>query len=733
MSKTLGTITLENTLTPFNIVNAVLVSVLMIVYTLNDDPRLVLDSVGVIIVILANTLIAITQEWRAHRTLETAVVSVDSLSIDVGDSITICRGDVIRADGRVTATDACELDTSLLTGESNPFALNVGDMIYAGTYCVAGSATLIVTALGRETLAHKIEATARKVDLTSSPLQHTVNRLFQWSFAIAVVLAAIDVSLGATTIAHDVDRVRRVATLLLGLIPEGLVFFSTLTLTLGLIRIAQRGVVVQKLAALESFSRAEVVCMDKTGTLTMNRLRVEHVIPISGNSLEFCKGLLGSFARSIGDESQVVDALHAYDQSNTFASIDKRVPFSSARKYSSLWLPNGLCYTVGAAESVLTTDHPRWKEIQQTSIDAGIDEMRTMVLATTSNGHPETGVHMEPLCWIALDDEIRDESAATLELFDQMGIRVMILTGDGPGPVQSLLRRLGRPFVEADVQSRLTPDGKQDIIRELRKKHQVVMIGDGVNDLPAIKEASVGIAMAESAPVTKLVADVVLERSTFAEFPEMIAEGRAAVRTVLSVAKLFLAKNLVLVVMNALAAMSLSPYPLTPRRGALLSIIGVGIPSMFLAATAKVRTRTSHFMSELLFFVLTAGTSAVVSSQIALLIQRNASDLNDHMLFAFLGSIVWSFVVVDDLPRDTRMWAILVAAVSLASAVLLAVWPGLVFPFSLLQQFYEIGMSGTSTSIHVLLSCAIGIGCSVCGHAIMRWVSSHMTHQRSAA
>ncbi len=177
--------------------------------------------------------------------------------------------------------------------------------------------------------------------------------------------------------------------------------------------------------------------------------------------------------------------------------------------------------------------------------------------------------------------------------------------------------------------------------------------------------------------------------------------------------------------------MSLSPYPLTPRRGALLSIIGVGIPSMFLAATAKVRTRTSHFMSELLFFVLTAGTSAVVSSQIVLGMQRDSPDLNDHMLFAFLGSIVWSFVVVDDLPRDTRMWAILVAVASLAAAVLLAVSPGLVFPFSLVQQFYEIGGLGTSTSFHVILSCAIGIGCSLVGHAIMRWVSSHMSHQRS--
>ncbi|MBC8125194.1 MAG: HAD-IC family P-type ATPase [Candidatus Kapabacteria bacterium] len=732
MSKTLGTIALENTVTPFNIVNAVLVSVLMTVYLLNDDPRLALDSVGVIIVILANTLIAITQEWRAHRTLEKAVVSVDSQSIHVGEVISIHRGDVIRADGRVESTDACELDTSLLTGESNPLVLNVGDVVYAGTYCVAGSATIVVTALGRETLAHKIEATARKVDLTTSPLQHLVNRLFQWSFVIAVVLAVIDVSLGAATIAHDVDRVRRVATLLLGLIPEGLVFFSTITLTLGLIRISQRGVVVQKLAALESFSRAEVVCMDKTGTLTMNRLRVEHIIPLGNNSLEHCKGLLGSFARSIGDESQVIDALQTFTQADTFTSIVKRIPFSSARKYSSLWLPDGTCYTLGAAESVLSAEHPRWSEIQQACIEAGIEEMRVMVFATALAGQAETGVHMEPLCWIALDDEIREESASTLNLFDRMGIRVMILTGDGPGPVRSLLRRFGRPFIDDDVRSRLTPDNKQDIVRELRKKHHVVMIGDGVNDLPAIKEASVGIAMAESAPVTKLVADVVLERATFAEFPEMIAEGRAAVRTVLSVAKLFLAKNLVLVVMNALAAMSLSPYPLTPRRGALLSIIGVGIPSMFLAATARVRTRTSHFMSELMYFVLTAGTSAVVSSQIVLTIQSGASDVNDHMLFAFLGSIVWSFIVVDELPRDTRMWAIAVASASLLTAAFLAIVPNLFFPLSLLQQFYEIGGPGTSASINILSSCGVGIACSMVGHAIMRWVSSQMNHHRSA-
>ncbi|MBL0323510.1 MAG: HAD-IC family P-type ATPase [Ignavibacteria bacterium] len=732
MAKSLGTIALENTLTPFNVVNVVLVAGLYSVYLLNDDQRLALDSVGIITVIVANTAIAIVQEWRAHRTLERAVLSVKTADVHVDDVLVIKRGDVIPADGIVVTSEECELDTSLLTGETHPLTLHIADVVHAGTFCVAGAATIRVTAVGHDTMAQRIEATAKRVDLTASPLQRTVNKIFEWSFVIALVLALIDVSVGATTILHDVDRVRRVATLLLGLIPEGLVFFSTITLTLGLIRIAQRGVVVQKLAALESFSRASVVCLDKTGTLTMNRLQVERIVPIGAVSESECRGLLGSFARSIGDEGQVIEALQRADTQSEPLDPVQRIPFSSSRKYSALRWESGPWYTLGAAERVLTIAHAEWETTDRLVKANGIDEMRTLVFARSGeNGHDVVGATMEPLCLIALDDEIRPESTATLELFDEMGIRMMILTGDAPGPVRSLLRRLGREHSDIEVKARLSPEDKQEIVRTLRTTEHVVMIGDGVNDLPAIKEASVGIAMSDSAPVTKLVADVVLEHATFAEFPEMIAEGRAAIRTVLSVAKLFLAKNVILVAMNAFAAINIAPYPLTPRRGALLSIISVGIPSMFLAATARVRRTTHHFIRELFTFVAVAGCSAVVSSLLVASMFSTSVDLHDRMLFAFLGSLCWSFIVVDDLPRSTRMWAGVVGFSSLALSIALALTDVSVFPLSVIQSFYEIGGPGSMTGVGIIGCAAIGITFSIAGHGLMRWVSSR-THQHKA-
>lgn len=732
MSKTLGTIALENTLTPFNLVNVVLVAGLYAVYLLNDDVRLALDSVGIVTVILANTAIAIGQEWRAHRTLEKAVLSVKRADVQIEDILTITRGDVVPADGVVISTDECELDTSLLTGETHLYSLSVDDVVHAGTFCVSGKATIRVTAIGHDTMAQRIEATAKRVDLTASPLQRTVNKIFEWSFVLALILAVLDVSLGAANILHDVDRVRRVATLLLGLIPEGLVFFTTITLTLGLIRIAQRGVVVQKLAALESFSRVGVVCFDKTGTLTMNVLRIERVLPFTDVDEESCRGLLGAFSRSIGDEGQVIDALNTLTPNPRVFSVQQRVSFSSSRKYSALRTSNGIWYTLGAGSAVLSPEHPQWEELGILASNAGIDEMRTLVFARSSSGAEEmTGTGMEPLCWIAMDDAIRPESAETIDLFDALGIRMMILTGDAPGPVRSLLRRLGREHANITVRSRLTPEDKQEIVRSLRRTDHVVMIGDGVNDLPAIKEASVGIAMQGSAPVTKLVADVVLEKATFAEFPEMIAEGRAAIRTVLSVAKLFLAKNVVLVAMNALATLSIAPYPLTPRRGALLSIISVGIPSMFLAATARVRTTTSSFVRELIIFVSVAGCSAVASALLVAQIQAAAIDLYDQMLFAFLGSLCWSFIVVDDLPRSTRVWAGVVGFASLALCIALALTDVSVFPVSIIQGFYEIGGPESTAGVGIIGSCGIGIAFSMVGHALGRWVSSRVHQYRA--
>ncbi|MEY3385797.1 MAG: hypothetical protein RIR53_608, partial [Bacteroidota bacterium] len=282
MSKPIPLIVVQNAFTLFNIVNAIVVGLLTVAYISTRDARLVWDSLGVMTVVVANTLLAIVQEIRAHRALERAVILrrtpvtitrngatliVQPDDVVVGDIISLKRGEAVPADGRVLTCRGAELDASLMTGESDPHPLAVDDTVPSGSWCVAGSFTMLVTATGINTQAAHIEAIAQRVDLSPSPLQRKVNILFTSSFILALILAAIDVAMTGTSMLTDVDSMRRVATLVLGMIPEGLVFFSTITFVTGIIRMARLGVTVQKLAALEGLANADVVCFDKTGTL----------------------------------------------------------------------------------------------------------------------------------------------------------------------------------------------------------------------------------------------------------------------------------------------------------------------------------------------------------------------------------------------------------------------------------------------------------------------------------
>jgi cation-transporting ATPase E len=357
-----------------------------------------------------------------------------------------------------------------------------------------------------------------------------------------------------------------------------------------------------------------------------------------------------------------------------------------------------------------------------------------------------------PRCLVALDDAVRPESRRTLDLFDEGGIDVRILTGDAPGATIAALHAIGREVTEEQVVrgpelaqmdedaraetimhrrvfARLKPEQKREIIKVLqRRKRHVAMVGDGVNDLPAIKEAHVGIAVGRSAEATKEVADIVLEKQTFDVFPSIVEEGRTTIRTVLNVGQLYIGKNLLLLAMSALATLSSIPYPLTPRRGALLSVVGVGIPAVILAASSRINASVKQFIKTMLVFTVYTTVLSVVCAVAAwctfdVVMGWSAEHVVECMFAGLVGLLLGTFIEADNYAFTVRR-TLVVLAVSLGTVIiLLAMIPTLPVWINWLRVFYEINPVDFTTGIGMIWSICVGAVMGLVVHRLRRLFS----------
>ena len=742
MQKHTREIVLSNTLTVFNAVNAGIIALLYAALQYTGDSRLLWDGLGVGISSVINTVMSIMQEYRAHKALEKITVhaslpakvlragniqhsEVDSLK--PGDVVRVIRGDVVPADGTVINTVDCQLDTSMLTGESEPFAVSAGSSISGGSFCVSGQLDVQLTADREHSLSGRIESHAQKLDLTPSPLQKNVNSIFVWSFAIAGVFAVVDLLRNPGLMLQDVDAIRRAATLVLGLIPESLILLSTITFIIGTIRIRKLGIIVQRLAALESFSQATDVCFDKTGTLTTNELEVDAIISLGADSLEVVRHDLHAFATALTDESQIMRALRMQAPSLEPRSVLKQTSFSSSTKFSALrFTGDDTTLVLGAPEVVCTPLHPLWNAMQRALEMAGKLHHRCVVLARSHDHDNPCGMHTEPLCWVMFNDTLRHDAQSTIAMFHDMDITTHLLTGDKQDTAEAVVTQLGIPSSMMSIHARCTPEDKYEIVHDLCSRGHVIMIGDGINDIPALRRADVGVAPSQSSPATKLVADIVLEQGGFTDFPTMIDEGRTAVRTVLAVSTMFLAKNALLVLLTLGSWLYAMPYVLSPRRGALLSIIGIVVPSICASWWPQRGIATTRFFHEL-WESVTVGTIGVVLSYL-ITTQLYVYDQHYNIIavFSLLSSLLTMFVL------STRkiIWGYLsVSLSSLALVALLMIIPTTVPMLSLVQLFYEIGGAGTPALLPLFITGTISIASTSIVVAALRWVVLSRFHR----
>ncbi len=567
---------------------------------------------------VVNTLIGIAQEVRAKRHLDQLailtetrarvlrdgreqVIPADDVVLD--DVLLLAAGDPVVADGTVLGGRFLEIDEALLTGESDPVPRRAGERLLSGSFCVAGEGWYRADEVGGEAFANRTSAQARRYRFTPSPMQRTLDAIIRALTGITLALCLLYAVLYYLRGIDRADFWEMVAATVTSMVPQGLVLMTTLAFLLGAVRMSARGAVVQQLNAVESMASVDVLCMDKTGTLTTNRLALDRVTPL-GVGADEARDRLRLFAwASLDERSKSVQGLRAaLGAPDTKPELLDQVPFKSQNRYSAVRLrAKGAeqALALGAFEALrpllakeaVGRAEAAWHELLPTGL-------RLLLFAEVTGSAPFggslQGLALWPVALVALSDELRPEAGAVLEALAAQGIRFKLLSGDNPETVRATVGHLNLPLArepvvsgdqlaaaadpaavirERSVFGRVAPGQKLGIITALQTQgHHVGMIGDGVNDVLPIKRADLGIAMGEGSSAARTVAGLVLENNSFDLLPATLDEGRTILSNLRRAAKLFLLKNayvLVLIVVG-FGVLRLG-FPLLPQQVTLLN------------------------------------------------------------------------------------------------------------------------------------------------------------------
>lgn len=651
-SRSTASIVRANTLTPFNAI-LVALGLLTLVY---GDWRDAL-FLGVVV---SNTGIGIWQELTAKRKLDSlaalvaphATVVRDDVprpvavgELVVGDLVRVAPGDQIVADGTLAAGVALMLDESILTGESGPVERAAGEEVRSGTFVAEGTGAYVVTAVGEDSYAERITGEARAFRHPRSPLERSLNRLLYALVAVMVPVGGLFVVALARRDVDLSDAVTEAVAGIVTLVPEGLVLLASLTFAAAAVRMARQGALAQQLNAIESLASVDVLLTDKTGTLTSSSLTVHAVVPAEGVDVEQLRRALGRFAASSEARNATLQAiLDAYPAEPVTPS--ETVPFASRRRWSALTLA-GERLVLGAPELFALE---ALAEVASSAQAEGRRVVAIGVATSTLPTEPDAGPPPTRLLGVAiLAEELRPGASETVAYLLAEGVELRVLSGDAPATVASIARDVGIPMTapplaedelpESDgelrtllrdvtVVGRISPEGKRRVARALAAGGRyVAMVGDGVNDVPALKEARLAIAQGSGTHMAKAVADVVLVGGDFGVVPPMIHQGRQILRNVQRVAKLFVAKSVLAVFLILSVGISTEQYPLLPRHMTLAASLTIGIPAFFLAlAPSSGPWATDRFLREVARFSVPAGVAAGQGVLVAYLASRNVFD-----------------------------------------------------------------------------------------------------------
>lgn len=698
--------------------------------------------------IVVNSGIGMVQEIRAKRTLESLsllnqekqrvwrdgeIVELSQEELVIDDYIQLSSGTQIVVDGKIVTADQLRIDESLLTGESDAIVKSAGDEVLSGSFVTSGTGVYQVTKVGAESYAAQLTAEASKFTLTKSQLQQGINQILKYITWVLIPVGALTVFSQLNAGVRDWRSViLQIAGALVPMVPEGLVLITSTAFALGVIRLGRQSCLVQELPAIEGLARVNVVCADKTGTLTENKLEFTELIPCADADADSARAVLAQVMACDPDPNDTAAAiLAAVPLAAEPWEVTDRQPFDSERKWSSVTFAGEGTFRLGAPD-VLAGNSAAGEQAEEISSQG----LRVLLLGKTADGAAEDA-EVTPLCLVVLEQKIRSDASDTLAYFAKQDVTVKVISGDNATSVAAVTKKLGmtgnapqdareitdmaRAITEHDVFGRVRPEQKRAMVHALQDEgHHVAMTGDGVNDVLALKDADIGVAMGSGSPATRAVANIVLLNNKFATLPTVVGEGRRVIGNIERVAKLFLTKTIYSATLAILVILAAVPFPFVPIHVTITGWFTIGIPAFVLALPPNNDRARGGFVPRVMRFAFPSGLIVGVFAFTSYLVAAGGTDISlqhtQESTAALATLIMGSTWVLACVARPLNWWKALLIVLPVAGY-------GLIFTLPFTQELFYLDSANLQM---MLVALAFGAGAAVCVEILWRITRKHL-------
>lgn len=738
-TKSVRRIVLENLFSFFNIIFYVIAGFLIAVGSF--------EELVFLLVVGANTAIGIIQELHSKKKLdELSLLSapkatvirngteqtIPTAQLVQDDRILLAAGNQISADAQVVS-GSVQVNESLITGESDEITKGPGSTLLSGSFVVSGRCQAVLTHVGADSYASQLTNEAKKSKKSHLPgMMRSLNRLL---LAIGILIVPIggalyyrQTSLLGLSVREGVETT---AAAVIGMIPEGLYLMVSLALAASVLRLATKGTLVQDLKCTETLARVDVLCVDKTGTITQPEMAYCGLLPLTTELEETeIEAHLSDFVSNMAPDNETMQALQTALQREDHRKAVQVLGFSSETKYSAVAYSREDCYVLGAPEFILgASGYVPYRSLAE---EAMADGSRVLLFAACLPGPEGRGIaDARPLAFVRLKNPVRETAKETFAYFHDQGVTVKVISGDNPVTVAAAANEAGiqgaDKYVDAstlesyeDIQNaceeynvfgRVKPNQKKLLVQALQEnKHTVAMTGDGVNDALALKEADLGIAMGNAAPATKSIAQVVLVDSKFSHLPDVVARGRQVMANMERVASLFLVKTVYSALISLGVVLTQIPFPYLPRHITYLGALTIGVPAFILALAPNTRRYIPGFLKRVVLFALPGGIAVALSVLLSTWLlpgimhwdMANAADLTQLRALNAIILFVLGILVLARVAQPLTGWrGLMVLGFTVIGAA------GVAIPF--VRHFFALIVPRGSTLMATLVVLAVSI------------------------
>ncbi|MGC7094978.1 cation-translocating P-type ATPase [Amycolatopsis lurida] len=700
--------------------------------------------------IVANSVIGIIQELRAKRTLDrlsivgqarprvrrdAATVELAPNEVVADDVIEMGPGDQIVVDGEVLSGEALEVDESMLTGESDPVVKEAGDQVLSGSFVVAGSGLYRATKVGRAAYAARLAEEAGKFTLVDSELRNGINKILKFITYLLIPAGALSIYNQLSGDQELPEALRGMVAALVPMVPEGLVLLTSIAFAVGVVRLGKRQCLVNELPAIEGLARVDVVCADKTGTLTENAMRLAEVRPVGETGPDVARVLAALAATDPRPNASLAAIAEAHPE-NPGWPVTAIAPFSSARKWSGASFGDHGDWVLGAPDVLLDVDGAG-AEVRAEADRAGSGGLRVLLLARAEGVVDRVGAPgaVEPVALVVLEQKIRPDAKDTLDYFAGQQVTVKVISGDNAASVGAVAATLGLPNATSPTDARSLPEDPERLTAELEQGsvfgrvtpaqkramvgalqsggHTVAMTGDGVNDVLALKDADIGVAMGAGSPATRSVAQIVLLDNKFATLPHVVAEGRRVIGNIERVANLFLTKTVysvllaLMVGVPGLIGLDALPYPFLPRHVTITGWFTIGLPAFVLSLAPNNERARSGFVPRVMRMAVPAGVIIAIASFVAYVLTYPGAtgspvaqvQASTTALITLMVIALWVLAIV---ARPYQWWKVLLLVVMAGASALM-----FLVPFT--REIFQLDPSDAGATLTAFACAAVGI------------------------